>query len=88
MSVDAVVEDKPKGESTVKAASKGRGRGGKGEARGTTPTTAKKPEKRGSVALDGVAVVPMCKAYLSAQRQVAKEDLKAWLESSLSEASL
>ena len=70
MSVDAVVEDKPKGESTVKAASKG------------------KPEKRGSVALDGVAVVPMCKAYLSAQRQVAKEDLKAWLESSLSEASL
>ena len=62
MSVDAVVEDKPKGESTVKAASKGRGRGGKGEARGTTPTTAKKPEKRGSEALDGLNKCRYCGA--------------------------
>ena len=77
MSVDAVVEDK-RGSVALDGVG----------LRQQPPKTAKKPEKRGSVALDGVAVVPMCKAYLSAQRQVAKEDLKAWLESSLSEASL
>ena len=82
MSVDAVVEDKPKGSNRVTPVPKADAIASqKGE-------VSNKPQKRGSVALDGVAVVPMCKAYLSAQRQVAKEDLKAWFESSLSEASL